>query len=284
MVLHPCKICKKGFKRKCDYDTHMNGNTLCLKGINCKQLYIDHEKQKEDIAKLKEYNKALLAEIARFQDIETKYEMITEQMDKVLTTQKSINITNNNNNIIINNPVTFDNIEWDTSQLTYEIFNTDIPKSLTDIVKKQMMIDGEKGVYAYCCSDVSRNNYKMLTSDYKWKSDPGGLILFEKVMEKYFKPELEKILFEKFGDERPGSFTTDESLAYYVWGKFRDLFCAKDKLFKQFQEYMSKELYMSQEQRCQLKFKKNTAFEQLQATEPETITINRIEEQTNENN
>jgi hypothetical protein len=275
-----CDICDKQFEKKFNYVTHNNGMSLCKKDINCKTLYREHltlqerskeieerskeieeqnkillEQNNETNKKLEDYRERVKEELKDYYEMETKYELLSAQMDQVLQNQKNVNITNNID-IVINNPVTFENIKWDTTNLTYDNVFDNIPKSLTNIIKNQMTIDEEKGIYSYCCTDVSRNNYKMLTEDYTWKSDPGGLILFEKVLETYFKPELENILYEKFGNERPGSFTSSESLAFYVWSKFYDLFSKKDKIYKRFQEYMSKELYMSQEQRGQIKFKK----------------------------
>jgi hypothetical protein len=81
-----CDICRVNFKQKSIYDRHMNGLSLCIKDINCKELY---KKYKELNIRCEEYKKHIID-----QDILIKKQQ-NEILEKNVYIKMSIKTINN---------------------------------------------------------------------------------------------------------------------------------------------------------------------------------------------
>lgn len=57
-----CPICKEGFEDEELMKAHGDDTRLCIESINCKLLYLDHQKLNEDYQRLRIYNKRLIEE------------------------------------------------------------------------------------------------------------------------------------------------------------------------------------------------------------------------------
>lgn len=81
MIIHKCDICKTEYKKKGNYIRHLDSNSLCLKDINCKELY---KKYIEMEARCDEYKKYI-----EEQDI-----IIKKQQNELLELKVYIKILN----------------------------------------------------------------------------------------------------------------------------------------------------------------------------------------------
>jgi hypothetical protein len=209
-MIHNCKICKKIYNRKDMSDRHMNGKTLCIKTINCKELYLEHEQLKikynTDTQKLEDENNELkdtLDQVLneyneyrhKYSELKGKSDVLDIQMKEVLQS-KNGGITNINNGIIlISNPVTFDKIKWDTSEIDMDFIRRGTNGIIEYILKHIRIGDN---IYNYCNTDSSRNNFSKLTDNLTYERDVNGNALTQDVLINVIKPSFDKALAKEY--------------------------------------------------------------------------------------
>jgi hypothetical protein len=223
MLDYNCEICEKPFSKKDSYIKHKIGRTLCLKDINCKELYLENIQLKTEIEDYIELNAASIDEnkklketiselnnklnnydILKDRDImHAKNEILELQMKDVIQSKSGV-INNNsniiNNYIVVSDPTPFNQIDWDLSEIDIDFVRAG-PKPLIKFIEKNTRIhteqDGTK-VLNYCNSDITRDSFSKLNDQYVYEKDAGGNQFTEKVLYELLQPHYNKILSNKY--------------------------------------------------------------------------------------
>lgn len=200
-----CDICVKIFDKKDSYRRHMKYKSLCLKDVNCKELYRNYNKLKEEyklmeeeLERMEEKYDSLKLEL---NSVQSERNILDVHMADIINSRGNIinNITNNNY-IIVTDPIPFDQIEWDLSDIDIEFLRSGpepLAKYIADKVRIHTTKDGTR-VLSYCNTDITREKYIRLNSDYEYVKDAGANYLIENVIENKIKPHYYKLLAQKY--------------------------------------------------------------------------------------
>jgi hypothetical protein len=262
-----CNICNKAFKKN-SYNKHIKYNGLCLKDINCKDMFLELNLIKEKYQKSKETIRELKENVIELKEknilLEGKREILEDQMNTVIKTK---GITNNNGNTIqyitVGNPVPFSQTDWGLDQIDFNFVKAGA-KALAKLIKNQTKIHEEEDgtcIRSYYNSDVTRESFNKLNDRLEYEKDSGGNQFREKVLEEIYYPQYERVLTNKY----PG-YPNDITKMMKMTATQQEEACnaielVKNKLFKQGSEenkelikILKGSLYMSGESKQRIKF------------------------------
>jgi hypothetical protein len=286
-----CDICDKQYDRKCRLNAHMLGSTLCIKDINCKQLYLDHKKLNEDHKKLNEDHKELKDKLIKLQNdynvIQGNNQLLELQMKDVINSKGATTTTINgdvNNYVIAKDAIPYKDIKWDTSKVDLD-FIRNTPNSLTDDIKRQLKIDSEENVYNYCNTDITRNQFSYLNKNNEYVKDNGGNDFIERVLIQQYLPKFKEVIDKeypvgvKIPTHRINTACDDVEISRRIFSEGSDQY---NTLFTR----LKKAIYMPAKLRKNIKFIKspnnNIVIEEVEDDNNEEEVIEEIEEELTE--
>jgi predicted amidophosphoribosyltransferase len=204
MIEITCKICNKDFKKN-SYNKHIKGTTLCLKDVNCKDMYLELKELNEKYRILEESNNELKDTITELREdnkiLSSNKELLGEQMKDVIKTK---GIINNNGNTIqyitVSNPVPFSQTDWGLEQIDFNFVKAGA-KALAQLIKDKTKIhEDEDGtcIRSYYNSDATRESFSKLNDRLEYEKDSGGNQFREKVLEEIYYPRYEQVLTNKY--------------------------------------------------------------------------------------